>query len=846
MEKNNQQKYISMDLAEIFYTLRSRANGLSSKEAKQKLDQYGLNEITAQKKRTTFNIFISQFANPLVLILLVATLISGLLGEWTSAVIITLMILLSAILSFIQEYHSEKTMAALKNKVAVKALVLRDKKVQQVNTAELVIGDIAILEVGKIVPADLRLIETNDLSINQAVLSGESFPVEKETVSENNVKESLQARNLAFSGSHVVQGYGKGIVIATGQDTFLGQTAKLIEAKEPVSQFQKGINDFGYFLFRIIIAFSLAVFIFLALFRGSWLESLLFALAIAVGISPELLPLIITINLSRGARIMAKKKVVVKRLMSIENLGNADVLCTDKTGTLTEGKIELKDFLDFAGNKDKNILFLANLCNTYAINPSNAINPLDLAIVNYAKQHQLKKNGYKIIENIAFDFYRRRMSVIVQKNSEITLLCKGASDEMLKICSKVKLGDKDEDIKIHINAIKNRIKRLEENGYRLLLIAQKPIAKKEKYLVKDEVGLILLGALAFFDPPKVSAAQTIKAFIDLGIQVKILTGDNEIATERLCQEIDYRYKKIVLGEDLENISDEKLKKLVNQADIFAKVTPEHKLKIVKALSESGHSVAFLGDGVNDAPALKAADVGISVDKAVDVAREAADVILLKKSLAVLIDGIKEGRKTFGNTLKYILCTISSNYGNMLSVTGAALILPFIPMLPVQVILLNFFSDAPMLAISTDNVDDDYIKKPKHWDIKKIRKSMNYFGLISSLFDFITFGFLLIITKATMPVFQSGWFFQSFLTEVLFIFVIRTKKWFWQSNPSKTLIFSAIITTATILILLYTNLRNYFGFGFLKINVALTIVGIALIYYLLTEFFKKIIYKKFEI
>jgi P-type E1-E2 ATPase len=354
MGKNNQQKYISMDLAEIFYTLRSRADGLSSKEAKQKLDQYGLNEITAQKKRTTFNIFISQFANPLVLILLVATLISGLLGEWTSAVIITLMILLSAILSFIQEYHSEKTMAALKNKVAVKALVLRDKKVQQVNTAELVIGDIVILEVGKIVPADLRLIETNDLSINQAVLSGESFPVEKETISENNIKESLQARNLAFSGSHVVQGYGKGIVIATGQDTFLGQTAKLIEAKEPVSQFQKGINDFGYFLFRIIIAFSLAVFIFLALFRGSWLESLLFALAIAVGISPELLPLIITINLSRGARIMAKKKVVVKRLMSIENLGNADVLCTDKTGTLTEGKMAVVKVDTI--NKDKLLL----------------------------------------------------------------------------------------------------------------------------------------------------------------------------------------------------------------------------------------------------------------------------------------------------------------------------------------------------------------------------------------------------------------------------------------------------------------------------------------------------------
>jgi len=846
MPNNNQQKFIQMDLERLFYSLKSSPAGLSAKEAKKRLAEYGPNELFAQKKRGPLGIFISQFANPLILILLAATAISGILGEWTSAVIIILMILFSAILSFLQEYHSEKIMAALKNKVGVKASVLRDKKIQLVNTVDLVKGDVVILEVGKIVPADLRLIETNDLSVNQAVLSGESFPVEKFIDAPKNVTEPLQAQNLAFSGSHVVQGFGKGIVIATGQQTFLGQTAKLLEGSEPISQFQKGINDFGFFLFRIIIVFSLAVFIFLALFRGNWLESLLFALAIAVGISPELLPLIITINLSRGARIMAQKKVVVKRLMAIENLGNADVLCTDKTGTLTEGKVVLKDYMDFKGNRDDQVLLWGSLCNSYAIDPETALNPLDQAIINYGQEHKFKTNGYKIIESIAFDFYRRRMSVILQKNGELILVCKGAAEEILKICNKVKFKDKNEDIKKYLNDISQRITRQEEDGYRLILIAQRTISKKEKYSVKDENDLVLIGALAFYDPPKLTAAATIKNFMDLGIAIKILTGDNEVATKRLCQEINYNYQKIILGKDLDNISDAKLKKLVAEADIFAKVSPEHKLKIVKALTESGHSVAFLGDGVNDAPALKAADVGISVDTAVDVAREAADVILLKKSLAVLIDGIKEGRKTFGNTLKYILCTISSNYGNMLSVTGAALILPFIPMLPVQVILLNFFSDAPMLAIATDNVDDDYVKKPKHWDIKKIRKSMNYFGLLSSLFDFITFGFLLFVVNANMPVFQSGWFFQSFLTEVLFIFVVRTKNWFWKSKPSKTLIIAAAVTTAVILLLLYTNLRNYFSFGYLKPEVALVIVAIALAYYLLMEFFKRVIYKKFEI
>ena len=846
MSNNSIIKYIEFKPEEVYRILKIDPKGLDPKEVKERQILYGKNELVSQKKRPAWEIFISQFKNPLIIILLIATLLSGFLGEYISTIIIFVMVFMSAILAFLQEYRSEKTMEALKNKVSLRTAVIRDGKIKQIKATELVIGDVVLLQVTSIVPADLRLVETHDLAINQAVLSGESFPAEKNAEPLKICLQPIEAANLAFAGSHIVQGNGKGIVVAIGQSTFLGQTAKLLTGAEPPSEFQKGISDFGYFLFRIIILFSFVVFLILAIFKGNWLEALLFSLAIAVGISPELLPIIITINLSQGARKMAQKHVIVKRLMAIENLGNADVICTDKTGTLTEGKIELKDYFDFEEKKNENILLFGTLCNTYAIEHRLTANPLDKAIFDYGKKFLGKKNGYKIIDNIPFDFYRRRMSVILEKDGKRELVCKGAVEEILNICNSVFLDNKIEDLNKQINSIKNKIASLEADGFRLILLAKKDIETKDKYKVADEKNLTLLGALVFIDPPKKTAAESIHNFNDLGVSIKILTGDNDLAAKRLCQEIGLNFTRLVLGSEIDQMSDEKLQKIVYDTDIFAKVTPEHKLRIVKALKEVKHNVAFLGDGVNDAPALRAADVGISVDSAVDVAKEAADVILLKKSLNVLIDGIKEGRKTFGNTLKYILCTISSNYGNMFSVVGASLFLPFIPMLPVQVILLNFFSDFPMLAISTDQVDEEYLKKPKQWDIKKIRKSMNYFGLLSSVMDYVTFGFLILILNAPMNIFQAGWFWQSYLTEVLLIFVIRTKKWFWQSKPSKFLSIAAIITTLLVVLILFTNLRDYFGFGFLEYWQAIIIIGLALIYFFAVEFVKKFIYKKFDI
>ncbi len=847
MSNNSIIKYSEFKPAEAYRILKTDPAGLSMREVKIRQNLYGGNELAAKKKFNALQIFISQFTNPLVLILLLATLISGFLGEYVSAGIIFTMVFVSAVLAFYQEYNSEKIIEALKNKVAVPATVMRDGKVKKVNTAELVVGDVVLLQSNSIIPADLRLIETHDLSVNQAILSGESFPVEKNADPSQNVcRQVIDAANLVFAGSHVVQGSGKGIVVAIGSNTFIGQTALLLAKAEPPSEFQKGISKFGFFLFKIILFFSLAVFLILALFKGNWLEALLFSLAIAVGISPELLPIIITINLSRGAHIMAQKHVVVKRLMAIENLGNADVLCTDKTGTLTEGKIEVKDAISLNGDKDDDILFLGSLCNVYAIEKQAPFNPLDQAIASYARKYLKKKNGYKIVNSIPFDFYRRRMSVIVEKNNNREIICKGAVEEMLNICASAVINGKEEDLQPHLKSIREKIEKLEQEGFRLILVAQKQIDSRIKYKIGDESDLVLMGALLFIDPPKKTAAASIRTFNDLGVNIKILTGDNDLAAKRLCEEISFNFSKMVLGSELDKMSDQKLQKIVFQTDVFAKVTPEHKLRIVKALKDAGHNVAFLGDGVNDAPALRAADVGISVDSAVDVAKEAADVILLKKSLNVLSEGIREGRRTFGNTLKYILCTISSNYGNMFSVVGAAIFLPFIPMLPVQIILLNFLSDFPMLAISSDTVDEEYVKKPKQWDIKKIRQSMNYFGLLSSAMDYVTFGFLIFIINAPMGVFQAGWFWQSYLTEVLLIFVIRTKKWFWQSKPGRSLSAAAVITTLIVILILFSGIREFFNFGPLNYWQALAIVGIAVFYFITVEFVKKFIYKRFDI
>lgn len=848
MDQKGQLQFWEEKVGVVLSHLQTSERGLSAIEARRRLVSNGPNLIVGAKRNNAVKLFFSQFSNPLVLILVAASLISGFLGDWTATAIIVLIVVSSAAISFWQEYRSERTLELLKKKVALKAEVIRDGKNAVIPASDLVVGDIVVLSLGKVVPADLRLIEASGLGINESALTGESFPVEK-TAEEHQVKSYLpQAMdNLAFAGTFVVQGSGRGVVIYSGKDTEFGRTAKLLAAKACPTQFQKGINDFGIFLFKIIVLFSFAIFLFLALFRGDWLASLLFALSIAVGISPELLPVIITINLSRAARLLSRHNVIVKKLAAIENLGNADVLCTDKTGTLTEGEIILKDYLDLSGRQDKEILRLGVLCNSLNLKRNRFSNPLDQAIFDYARQARQKKllTGYKVLAEAPFDFVRRRMSVAVQ-NDEILLIAKGAGEEMLQACTHAEYGGRREKIGGHLKEIKKLIDVQESQGFKVLLVAKKKISDLQDYSAKEERGLTLAGLLVFFDPPKASAARSLELFREMGVSIKLVTGDSIDSAKFLARQTGFSNQEVLSGSAIDKLSDEELKSAVGDYDIFARTTPEHKLRIVSVLQACGRHVAFMGDGVNDSPALRMADVGISVDTGTDIAKESSEVILLKKDFRVLIDGIKEGRRTFGNTLKYIFCTISSNYGNMFSVVGAAIFLPFIPMLPVQILLLNFLSDFPMLALSADRVDDEYLRKPKSWDIKKIRRFMNYFGLISSFFDFIAFGFLILIAHASMPLFQAGWFWQSFLTEVVLIFIIRTRQWFWQSRPAAILFFSALATLAAVLVSLYTPLAGYFGFEPMPLGVLTGLTLISVCYFIVAEAAKKAYYRRYEI
>jgi len=843
------KNYWKMNVAETLADLETSRQGLSGSAVKKRLARYGGNELEAQKKRATAEILISQFKSPLVLILLGASLISAFLGEIVSTIIIIIIVLISAILAFFQEYKSEQAVAKLRKRVALKATVIRDGKPQLVLTSGLVPGDLVLLDLGKVVPADLRLIETDDLAIDESLITGESFPAEKNAKLTAAAQYLPQAMtNLAFMGTHVAQGSGQGVVIGTAKNTELGRTAHLLAAKPQETEFQKGIGQFGAMLFRVILVFSLVVFLFLSIFKHEVTESLLFALAIAVGISPELLPVIITVNLSSGARKMAQKKVIIKRLMSIEDLGNIDVLCTDKTGTLTEGRISLTGFNDLAGVNSREILRLAWLCNSLTVIKDIIGNTLDEAIIAAGKREkiQTEAKAWTVIDTLAYDFQRRRMSVIAEKNGARLLICKGAAAELLAVCRRAKIDGQTKPIAAVSAELNKKIAAIESQGLRLILVAVKEIAAKPSYNFSDETGLELLGYLTFSDKVKAGAKESIAALKALGVKIKILTGDSELIARHLCQHLACDADHVLLGGALAEMTEDELKIAVDETDIFAKITPEHKLRIINAYKAAGHNVGFLGDGVNDAPALRAADVGISVDSAIDVAKEAADVVLLEKHLSVLADGIIEGRKTFANTLKYIFATISSNYGNMFSVAGAAVILPFMPMLPVQVLLLNFLSDFPMLAISSDLVDAEYLQKPKHWDIKVISRFMTRFGLMSSIFDYLTFGILLLIFKADVALFQTGWFWESFLTEVAIVYIVRTKLWVWQSRPSRTLLLSGLATALLVLFIIYSPVGAYFNLTPLPLPILLLLVAVTGIYFVIVEISKKTFYKKYGI
>jgi len=834
---------LSMSIDDLLVRLKTSQSGLTSKEAENRLKIYGYNELAKRKKRTVLVEFFLHLASPLVLILLIAGMISGFLGETIDATIIFFIVLLSVSLDIYQESKAEKAAELLKGKVATTATVLRDGVKREVKLSEVVSGDVFYLSAGDIVPADARIINAKDLYADQSALTGESFPVEKTTLQLKDESAAItEWDNYVFMGTSAISGTATAVVVKTGNSTEYGKIAKKLAEREPETEFERGLRRFGYLMMEVSLLLVLFVFFINAFFKHGVLESLIFAVALAVGLTPELLPMVLSVNLSEGALAMSKLGVIVKRLASIENFGSMDTLCTDKTGTLSENKLTLALYVDFEG-KDTEKVLLYSFINSYY--ETGLKSPLDEAILRH-KDMDVK--GYQKIDEVPFDFTRRRVSVVVQNERQRSLITKGASEEIIKVCSYLELDNEISNLTDEFrNKIEQEYHELSSEGYRVLGVSYKKVSEDASiYSVNDENEMVFLGFVAFIDPPKETARESLQSLSNSGVELKILTGDNELVTKNVCEQLGFKIKGVVLGSEIDKMTDDALTRVAEQTNIFARVTPAQKNRIMDALKENGHVVGFLGDGINDAPSLKAADVSVSVDNAVDVAKEAADIILLHKDLNVLQQGVLEGRKTFGNTMKYIRMGTSSNFGNMLSVAGASLFLPFLPMLPIQILLNNLLYDLSELTIPTDNVDQEYIETPKRLNVSLIRKYMIFLGPISSIFDFLTFFVMLSIFNATGSLFQTAWFLESISTQTLVIFVIRTRETpFYKSKPSRLLLLSSLGILVFAFVLPFTQLGKLFEFVSLPITFFVILAGMIIAYLLLVEVVKKWFYSRYR-
>ncbi len=793
----------------LYEQLKTSERGLAEQEAKERLLEYGLNEPAKKKKRTILREILSRLVNPLVIVLLIIGGFSLFFGEKLSAVIVTVMAVMSVGLAFIQEHRAGKAAEKLQEMVRTTATVWRNGRSKEISIREIVPGDIVDLFAGDMIPADLRIVSCKDLFINQSSLTGESFPIEKTCVPLAPKTNSIaELTNIAFMGSSVVSGTALGVVIKTGIATQFGELSRRLATIRIETNFDKGINSFVMLMVKIMICMVAFIFAIVAFRRGNFIEGLLFSLSVAVGLTPEMLPMIVTLNLSKGAIAMSKKDVIVKRLNSIQNFGAMDVLCTDKTGTLTMDKIILEKHCDVVRKEDDGVLQDAYVNSFYQTGLKNL---LDRAILKHEK---LLVGQHKKVDEIPFDFSRKLMSVVVETDGAHRIISKGAPEEVFKRCSYYELDGEIFDMEpLIVSDLKEEFDFLSSDGFRVLAIAYKSFDnKKEAYSKDDEKDLILKGYIAFLDPPKPSARRAIQALKKLGIDFKVLTGDNELVTRKICSEVGLDVKGMVIGEQVEKSGDSELRELVKTTNVFARLSPLQKERVIHALHANGHTVGYLGDGNNDAPALKTSDVGISVNNAVDIAKESADIILLKKSLMVLEDGVMEGRKTFGNIIKYIKMGSSSNFGNMFSMTGGSMFLPFLPMLPIQILLNNFLYDVSQVAIPTDNVDKDYILKPRPWNIKYIRNFMTIIGPISSIYDFLTFGVMLFIFHASAELFHTGWFVESLCTQTLIIHIIRTGKIpFIESRPSRFMVVMSIFIVTIGIAMPFTPLATAFGF-----------------------------------
>lgn len=833
----------------VLKELRSSERGLTNEEALRRLAEAGPNEPAPARRAGVVWQLLVLFANPLVLILLIASVVSACTGDIGSALIIVVIVLLGVVVSFVQTYQSQRAVERLREGVAPTATALRDGTWCEVALRELVPGDVIRLTAGDLVPADARLLQANDLHVQQAALTGESMPVEKEAVAlAEPARQLTDLRNAVFLGTSVVSGTATAVVQLTGRATSFGDIAARLAARPPETEFERGTRRFSLLIMRTIIFLVLFVFLVNITLQHDPLQSLLFAVALAVGLTPEFLPMIVSVTLAQGAVHMARQKVIVKHLPAMQNFGSMDILCSDKTGTLTSGAMVLHRRLDPLGRPTERVYLLAYLNSFYQ---TGIKNPLDAAILKAGPPSPLSLSpagAYAKLDEIPYDFERRRLSVVVATASERLLITKGAPEGVLAVATAYEVDDQRHPLDADARRqCEGTYRELGAQGYRVLAVAYRAVPQQEAYRVADESDLVLVGYLAFFDPPLADAAAALEDLRVDGVQVKILTGDNEQVARHVCTQVGLDGGRVVLGDEVERMTDTALGAVAEETAIFARVAPAQKNRIILALKRRGHVVGFLGDGINDAPSLHAADVGISVATAVDVARDAAEIILLKQSLRVLHTGIIDGRKAFGNVMKYLLMGTSSNFGNMFSMAAASLFLPFLPMLPHQILLNNFLYDVSQITIPTDNVDPTFIRKPRRWDIALIRDFMVFVGPISSLFDFLTFWVLLAVFQASEAGFHTGWFVESLATQTLVIFVIRTAGNPWRSQPSFPLMITVLaVVLVGVALPFISPLAGPLGFTPLPVGYFLFLLGATSTYLLLVEVVKRRLMRRLQV
>jgi P-type Mg2+ transporter len=814
--------------------LQASRGGLTADEASRRLGKVGPNEPARAPRTAGLIQILLLLANPLVITLLIASAASAILGERVNASIIVLMVVLSVVLNFVQTYRSHRVAERLRDVVAPTATALRDGTWREIRRRDVVPGDIVRVAAGDRVPADARLLETRDLHVQQAALTGESMPAEKGAGDlEVAPRQPADARNVVFLGTSVVSGTATALVVATGPATAFGDIAARLSMRPPETEFERGTRQFALFITRTVFFLVLFVLLASALLHRAFLESLLFAVALAVGLTPEFLPMISAVTLSRGAAHMATKKVIVKHLEAIENFGSMDILCSDKTGTLTSGDMVLDRSLDPLGQVSERPFTLAYV---NSFHQTGIKSPLDAAIL---KRGGVVINEYRKIDEIPFDFERRRLSVVVEKSGGRVLVTKGAPEGVIACCTAYEVGDRrsvlDEAQRARCEAT---YRELSAQGARVLAIAYAVAPDQAVYGTRDECDLVLAGFVSFFDPPMEGVAEAIRALRRDGVEVKILTGDNELVAQHVCAQVGLDSARIVGGDEIERMTDSALAQMAEHTTVFARVSPAQKTRIILALKSRNHVVGFLGDGINDAPSIHTADVGVSVATAVDVARDAADIILLERNLDVLHAGILEGRRAFGNVMKYLLMGTSSNFGNMFSMAGAFLFLPFLPMLPTQILLNNFLYDLAQITIPTGNVDDAFIQAPQRWSIGIIQRFMIVIGPLSSIYDFLTFGVLLWVFRASEALFQTGWFVESLATQTLVLFVIRTVGSPWRSRPSVPLMATTILVVLIGVMLPFTPLAATLGLVPLPGAYFVFLGGVTLTYLGLVEMVKR--------